>query len=224
MAARWLYEAGIGEARAALVDLERILEIHILPESTSPRIGAVMEARLIARADASKRGRVRLAGGEAEIVDLPPALTEGSKLRVEVIREPLGEAHRAKPLRVRPSDAAMRDGPVLLARITASGLAIERLGHSPDLLEQYGWSETLEEADSGLVARPESMLHISLTPAMVLIDVDGGGSAAPLAAAGAALAGEVIRRFNLTGSADHARPRRSARRRRSDRRQNPAPI
>ncbi|NIJ08704.1 hypothetical protein FHS31_002325 [Sphingomonas vulcanisoli] len=198
--ARWLFEAGIGEVRAALVEQGRILEIHIEPESPSPRIGAVLEARLIAKADASKRGRVRLAEGEVEIVDLLPGLTEGAKLRVEVIREALGEAHRAKPLRVRPTEAAVRAGPNLLERITASGLPVDRLGNGPDLLEQHGWSEALEEAESGLIARPDAMLHISLTPAMTLIDVDGGGAPAALAIAGAKLAGETIRRFGLTGS------------------------
>lgn len=195
MGARWLYEAGIGEARAALVEGDRLLEIHIVPESAGPRIGAVLEARLIAKADASKRGRVKLADGEAEIVDLPLAITEGAKLRVEVIREALGEAHRAKPLRVRPSEAALRDGPDLLGRIKASGLPFAKGD-----LDSHGWSEALEEAESGLVARADAMLHISLTPAMVLIDIDGGGSAAALAIAGAALAGAAIRRFRLTGS------------------------
>ena len=197
MAARWLYEAGIGEARAALVEGDRLLEIRIEPESDAHRIGAVLEARLIARADASKRGRVRLAlGGEAEVVDLPPTITEGAALRVEVTREALGEAHRAKSLRVRPTEAGLRAGPDLLARLRASGLPIEQ---GIDL-EGFGWSDALEEAESGIVARPQAMLHISLTPAMVLIDVDGAGSAAQLAVAGAALAGAVIRRFDLTGS------------------------
>ncbi|WP_174274215.1 ribonuclease [Sphingomonas bacterium] len=199
---RWLYEAGIGEARAALVDRGRILEARIEPEGDGPRVGTIAEARLRARADATGRGRVLLADGlEAEILDLPPSLAEGCKLMVEVIREALGEAHRAKPMRVRLlAEGVPAPGPDLLAQIVATGFAVEPLRAAADTLEEHGWSELLEEAASGLVARPSALLHISLTPAMVLIDVDGGGAAAALAVAGAKLAGETIRRFDLAGS------------------------
>ena len=44
--AEWLYEAGIGEARAALVADGRIVEARIEREGEGPRIGAILEARL----------------------------------------------------------------------------------------------------------------------------------------------------------------------------------
>ena len=45
--AEWLYEAGIGEARAALVDDGAIVEARIERESEGPRVGAIVAARLI---------------------------------------------------------------------------------------------------------------------------------------------------------------------------------
>ena len=44
----WLYEDGIGECRAALVDGGAIVEALIEVEDAGPRAGAVVEGRLIA--------------------------------------------------------------------------------------------------------------------------------------------------------------------------------
>lgn len=202
--AEWLYEAGIGEARAALVERGVILEMAIERDNErGPRAGAIVTARLTRKADASGRGLVTLADGvAAQLTPVPAGLSEGSALLVEIIREALPEGAGIKPPRARvaSADAKPAAGPDLLARITASGLPVRHVGRGPDLLDQNGWSEALEEAASGIVARPEAMLRISLTPAMTLIDVDGAGKAADLAVAGARLAGEAIRRFGIAGS------------------------
>jgi hypothetical protein len=205
--AEWLYEAGIGEARAALVDNGAILEMAIERDDKALRAGAILSARLTRKADASGRGLVTFAdGATAQLMPVPGGLTEGSPLLVEIIRETLPEGGGFKPPRARaaPPGATQTLGPDLLARIGAGGLRVRRLGPDfglgPDLLEQNGWSEALEEATSGIIARPEAMLRISLTPAMTLIDVDGAGSAAELAKAGARLSGQVIRRFGISGS------------------------
>src|SRR3546814_17844524 len=76
----------------------------------------------------------------------------------------------------------------------------------PDLLEQAGWSELLDEAARGDIAFPGGALRISLTPAMNLIDVDGDLPPAELARAGAAAAGVAIRRLGLTDSIGIALP------------------
>jgi hypothetical protein len=201
--AEWLYEAGIGEARAALVDNGVILEMAIEREDDGLRAGAILPARLTRKADASERGLVTFTDGtSAQLTPVPGGLTEGSALLVEIVRETLPEGSGFKPARARmaPQEATQQPGPDLFARVGASGLRIQRLGLGPDLLEQNGWSEALEEAASGIVARPDAMLRISLTPAMTLIDVDGAGSAAELAIAGARLAGQAIRRFGISGS------------------------
>jgi hypothetical protein len=194
----WLYEAGIGEMRAALLDRGDIVEMAIeRDDDPRPRVGAVLDARLVERADASGRGLVALPdGSEARLLSPPPASTQGSMVRVEVTRAPLPEAGGLKPAHVRPApDATLRDAPDLMERIRRSGIT-NRAGD----LDHYGWSEAMEEATSGIVARPDALLRISLTPAMTLIDVDGRAAAAALAVAGARLAGQVIRRFGITGS------------------------
>ena len=45
--AEWLYEAGIGEARAALVEDGEIVEARIEREGKGPRVGAIVGARLV---------------------------------------------------------------------------------------------------------------------------------------------------------------------------------
>ena len=195
--AAWLYEEGIGENRAIRVEQGEIVEAVIeLPGSTGA--GAVVDARLIAVQQPGRRGLVRLdSGDEAILSPIPPGITEGAKLRVEVIREPLPETGRAKRAKVRPTDAALRPAPLL----------VERLGswapHAPgpiDLFEQAGWSELIESAETGEIAFAGGGLRMSLTPAMTLFDVDGMLEPAALAVAGARAAGQAIRRFGIGGS------------------------
>ena len=201
--AEWLYEAGIGENRAALVAGDRILEMAIeRDDEPGPRLGAILRGRLTRKADASGRGLVTLADGVmAQLVPVPPVLTEGAAVIVEIIREPIPEGAAIKPPRARiaAADAALGDGPALLARLGASGLPVRQLGAS-ESLDIYGWSEAMEDAARGVVATPDLLLRLSPTPAMTLIDVDGAGKATDLAIAGARAAGEAIRRFGISGS------------------------
>jgi len=195
----WLYEEGIGESRAILVEKGRILEIQIEPDETGHRVGAVVQARLVARL-AGGRGRVLLSDeSEAMLQPVPAGMTEGARLFVEVIRESYVEpGGQAKPAVVRASEAReARAGPSLRDRLAQPRIVAPG---GEDLFETHSWSEALEEATSGIVAAPQAMLRISLTPAMTLIDVDGSSAPAKLAADGAALAGAVIRRFGIVGS------------------------
>jgi len=200
----WLYEAGIGENRAALVSGGRVLEMAIERDDESgPRVGTVISAQLTRKADASGRGLVMLSGGTiAQLTPVPPGLTEGASLMVEVVRETLREGTETKPARVRaaPPSAKPADGPDLRGRIAATGFPVRTVGVGPDLLEEFGWSELIEQASSGIITTPDVLLRIAITPAMTLIDVDGRGSAAEIAIAGARAAGEVVRRFGIAGS------------------------
>jgi hypothetical protein len=202
--AEWLYEAGIGENRTALVEGDRILEMAIeRDDQAGPRVGAVLPARLTRKADASGRGLATLDGGiVAQLTPVPGGLTEGAPLLVEIIRDALREGAETKPLRVRaaPIGAVSKEAQDLRARIAATDLPVRVLGAGADLLEEHGWSEALEQAASGIVTTPDVLLRIAVTPAMTLIDVDGTGSAAEVAIAGARAAGETIRRFGIAGS------------------------
>ena len=62
----WLYEAGIGEARAALVADGQIVEALIEPDGDATRVGAVIEARLVERLSPAL-ARVEWTGGAAMV-------------------------------------------------------------------------------------------------------------------------------------------------------------
>jgi hypothetical protein len=187
----WLYEEGVGENRAILVEDGAIIEAAI--ELPGLRAGAVVEARLTNMA-----GAATLADGtEAMVSPLPAALGEGAAFRAEVLREAIPERGRPKPPKLRPTALPLREGPTLMERIgNPQPLAI----HGPDRFEEAGWSETLEEAARGEIGFQGGALRLSLTPAMTLFDVDGGLSRAALAEAGAAAAARAIRRFGIAGS------------------------
>ncbi|RDE04893.1 ribonuclease [Sphingomonas aracearum] len=194
--AEWLYEAGIGENRAALVADDRLLQARI--ELPGLRAGTVARARLRDRGT----GLVELEGGEEALVaPVPAGLPEGGALTVEIVREAMPERGRAKRARAVPSDAAPAPGPDLLARIAATGLSVRTLRpHEPDLLEQAGWGEVLEEATDGEIVFGRGALRMSVTPAMTLFDVDGAAPLEPLAVAAATAVGAAIVRHDVTGS------------------------
>lgn len=195
--AEWLFEEGIGENRAILIEGGEIVEAAIeLPAAI--RAGAVVAARLVAIQVPGRRGLAALdGGGEALVEPLPPGLTEGAAFRAEIVREPIAESGRPKPARARATDAEPRAGPALAERL---GGFVRHGPVGPDRFEEAGWSELLEQAASGEIAFPGGALRMSLTPAMTLFDVDGGLPPAELAVAGAAAAARAIRRFGLGGS------------------------
>jgi hypothetical protein len=201
--AEWLYEAGIGEARAALVENGAIAAARIERDEDTLRPGAIVGGRLIEITVKGREGVVALAGGgEALLSPLPAGVTQGAPVRVEIVRAALPERGRAKRARTMPAaDAEEQAGPDLLARITASGIPVRRLrAHEPDALEAAGWSEVLEEAETGEIAFPGGALRVSLTPAMTLIDVDGAPPLDALAVAAATAAARAIQRHGIGGS------------------------
>ena len=197
----WLYEEGIGENRAALVDEDQILEAEIeLPGEISA--GSIVAGRLTKILVPARRGIVSLAdGGEALLEPLPTGLTEGAAVRVEITRGVIPEKGRPKHPKCRISTAAEQPGPTLLERIGASGFPVATLSHfDADRLEAAGWSMLIEEARTGEIPFEGGALRMSLTPAMTLFDVDGALPPPLLARAGAAAAARAIRRFGIGGS------------------------
>jgi hypothetical protein len=194
--ADWLFEEGVGENRAALVEGDEIVEAAIeLPGGL--RAGAVLPGRLTAILVPGRRGIVATEAGEAVIEPLPAALTEGQAIRVEIVREAIPERGRPKQARCRWSEEEPRLGPTLAERIGPASV-ISATG--PDRLERAGWSELLEQAASGEISFPGGALRMDLTAAMTLFDVDGGLPPAELAIAGAAAAARAIRRMDIGGS------------------------
>jgi len=200
--AEWLFEAGIGEARAALIEDGAIVEAHIEPDEGLPRVGAIVAVRLLARE--GRRGTIRLieSGLEGLVDPVDPAVTIGGAFMAEVTREAIPEPGARKRMKLRPA-AGREPAPAadLQARIAATGHRVRTLGtHDDDALEAAGWSEMLEAAASGQLEFPGGALRISVTPAMTLIDVDGPGAPLALAIAGAKAAAAAIRRFDIAGS------------------------
>ena len=194
--AEWLYEEGIGESRAVLLEGDDILEAAIeLPDTL--RVGTVAEARLAKILVPAGRGVVVVDGREAMLEPLSPSLTEGQKLRIEIVREGVAEPGRPKLPKARLSEEEPRPGLSLLERLGAPSV---HRAQGPDRFEQAGWSELLEEALTGEISFAGGALRMSLTPAMTLFDVDGALPPAALACAGAAAAARAIRRFGIGGS------------------------
>jgi hypothetical protein len=203
--AEWLFEAGIGEDRAALIEDGEIREMLIDRHDGRPRLGAVLPARLVTRLPNSDRSVMALTsfGGEEAVGRVPATLTEGQQLLVTVVREAIVEPGNRKAPLVKPADAGatVSDGPSLLERLRESGHRIMELQpHAVDELEDAGWSDRLSEAESGIIAFEGGLLRLSLTPAMTLFDVDGSLAQSDLCISGAAAVAQVMRRFDIGGS------------------------
>lgn len=196
--AEWIYEAGIGEARAALIKDGAIIEARIERDDNGPRFGDVVRARLKHKAGRAGRAEITLDSGEPALLSpIPPGLAEGAPLLIEIVREAIPERGNPKLPLARPAE-----GPALAAPSLAEEIAPARAlhPHQPDALEAAGWSELLEQAETGLVPFPGGLLRIALTPAMTVIDVDGDLPPAELAVSGARASAAAIRRFGIGGS------------------------
>ena len=206
--AEWLYEEGIGEARAALVQSGRIVEAQIERDDKRARAGSVLGGRLVQTLIVRKRGIVRLDSGELVLIEpIPPKVAEGAAVKVEITREAIGEpgleGERDKLAkgRIALPGAQAGAGATLYQRIMASGVPVVPCpAHEEDWLEAAGWSELLSEAMTGEVGGEDAALRIFPTPAMTLIDVDGSLEPAKLGPKGARLAAQAIRRMGIAGS------------------------
>jgi hypothetical protein len=203
--AEWLYEEGIGESRAALIERGRIVEAQIEREGRGVLSGAVVQGRLTHTLIPKRRGIVRLVetGEEVLLEPIPPRTAEGGMLLLDIQREAIAEEGRSKLAKGRAALPGNKPhpGPSLLQRIRATDIpVIPCPAHEEDRLEAHGWSELLEEAMSGEVGAEDAALRIFLTPAMVLIDVDGSLPPAQLGPKGAKLAAQAIRRMGIGGS------------------------
>lgn len=207
MSSEIIVDDGIGETRAAVIEGDRIVELHIERSGIEPRAGDVWDARLTKILVPARRGIVSLESTEALIEPIPASVTEGGRLRVKVVREAIPERGRPRLPKVQATDEPPRGegraeaGPTLVERVRALRLPLRLVKpHEPDLLEQAGWSEAIEEAATGIAPFDGGLLTISPTPAMTVIDVDGAMPPAELALAGAKAAALAIRRHGIAGS------------------------
>lgn len=209
--AEWIYEKGLGENRALLIEGGRAVEAHleIFPPLLQP--GDVRPMRISQiqvpgeRAIAQMFGIEQLSVPEYEAIvqPVPNGMTVGRDLYVEIIREPIfdGRVHKRAKGRPAPHLVGHRSARPLIDRIKGTHEDVRTVDpHGPDLLEDAGWSEIIEQAESGQVDFPGGSLSIIPTQAMTLIDVDGWLAPDDLALAAATAAGRAIRLFGIGGS------------------------
>lgn len=200
----WLWEDGIGERRAVLVDNGRIVELHVERDSDGIQPGERLHARLNPRDGSGQWRSVTLPSGEeAMLRAVPPGLSDGATLLVEVSRSAVPEAGLMKRAMVRPADVGARPMPALslLDRITASGTPVRHLSlHQEDILEAAGWSEWTDTAANGLIPFAGGLLRMSLTPAMTVFDVDGDLPPLDLARASITAMARTVRALGIGGS------------------------
>lgn len=201
-----LVEHGIGATRALVVDAGAVTEAHFERDDAGPRAGAVHVARLTKILEPGRRGIMRLGDAEGLIEPLPYC-PEGGLLRVEVTRAALHEAGRPRLAKLRniagdaASEGEVTPGADLVARLKAAGHRIVLLsGPGEDRLEAAGWSERVDQAQTGHVPFAGGLLTISPTPAMTVIDIDGPGDPVALAEAAAKAVAAAIRCLDLQGS------------------------
>jgi len=198
----WLIERGIGETRAALVEGGEIIEARVELDGAVPA-GTIFDAQLV---DVGRGGRNAVArddgGREYLLPNGTGAATQGSTVRIEVVRPAIpGGEHWKRPL-ARVTDRERRRPTSLAERLRSTGLPVRELAFpgARDELGDAGWGELMEQAASGIVDFAGGSLGIFATPAMSLIDVDGWGEPGELAIAGAAEAARAVRRLTITGS------------------------
>ena len=105
----WLIEDGIGETRAALIENGEIVEARVRRDGVTPA-GTILEAKLVAVAP-----RVMVeAGGEQFLMPRGVSgISEGSRLRIEVVREALGGTENWKRGLARRTEEEPRPAPPL---------------------------------------------------------------------------------------------------------------
>lgn len=192
----WLVETGIGEDRAVLVSRGAIIAAKIAwPGELSA--GAVVEGVLVSRTAGSARGTVRVESGEEVLVDrLSKSASEGAAIRIAIHRGRIEDGARSKRAQGRPADDALRPAPSLAARLRDEGAAVRVVPRFPI----SGWSELIGAALAGEVTFNGGALHLSPTPAMTLIDVDGALPPRALALAAVPSIADCMRRFDIGGS------------------------
>lgn len=200
----WLIEKGIGETRAALLADDTIIQARIETDSSALRAGSIIDVRLSDSANATGRTLATTDKGDSVwVASVPRALTQGSLLRVEIIREAVTERGIIKPPHSRPAlpDALPKEGASLEMRVKASGYPVSyQQNHQPDRLEKLGWSEVIEQARCGDIDFPGGRLRMALTPALTLFDIDGHLGSLDLALKGTEATAKAITLFDIGGS------------------------
>lgn len=192
----WLIERGIAETRALLVEggQVRAARMHWPGEIHA---GMHVRARLLAKAAPARRGTARLESGEEMLVDgLPASASEGAEIDLLITRAPMAERGRLKRARakwIEPGARARGETSDNCDPLAALGRVVRRFPASL-------WEDVWDSAAQGSLDFAGGSLLLSVTPAMVLIDIDGEGTPRELALAACPAIARAIGWFDLGGS------------------------
>ncbi|MCR2835050.1 ribonuclease E/G [Parerythrobacter lacustris] len=190
--AEWLIERGIGEDRALLVEGDEMLAAK-LRWAGELHAGEIVTAKLVAKPSGSNRGLAVDGQGHEILLDrLPPGLTEGAPIGVQITRAAIAERGRFKRAQGRAIDTAS----------VPAEPAQESLFPSTEIRRFPAglWEDVWENASSGQIDFSGGTLLFSVTPAMTVVDVDGQLPPRELALAAVKPLARWLQLFDLGGS------------------------
>lgn len=195
--ALWLVEEGIGEQRAIRLSRQGIEDARVQWPGAQLQTGEVADAILRQRLGEGSAGLVEFPGGQQAFGTLiPRRISIGAPVRMRVTREAIAERGRLKLAQARHCEADIRLAPTLAEALREEGQAVEITRRFPDF---SNWDDLWIDAARQQVDFHGGALLFAETPAMTLIDVDGGPEQAIWSNAIPALAG-ALRRFDLGGN------------------------
>lgn len=199
--AEWLIEHGIGESRALLVENREVLAAR-LHWPGEMRAGQPSFATLTSKSARERRGIATLeTGGEVLIDQLPPEVTEGARIGVQITRAAIAERGRYKRAQARCVVVGneLTENAAEIAQEGFSKTAFE-LGDAVHRFDQGDWEEIWHAASSGSISFSGGEILCSVTPAMTVIDVDGDLPPRALALAAVPAIARALRWFDVGGN------------------------
>lgn len=156
----------MGEVRLARVRGDELVQMDLVRDGDGLQAGTVAMARLLKKIDT--RGIVQVENEEAVLQPLPPKLTEGELLSVEVMRSAWLEPSRNRLAKVSPVRKTVE---VTSFKVTRDFAGIPEF---PDTIKEQ-WEDSHQVAEIGKVEFAGGSLTFSPTPALLAVDVDGVG-------------------------------------------------
>jgi hypothetical protein len=200
--AEWLFEDGIGERRAALIESGHIIAMRIERDDDGIAAGSIASAQLLPVSGNALRIAQLDDGEEVILPSVPRGVTDGATLLIEVTRGALPERDLVKRAVARAAPVDLKPRTVrLIDMVNADDAPVRHLRSiDSDALEAAGWSEQCEAAQTGILPFPGGVLRLSPTPAMLVIDIDGEGRPYDLALAGMTAAARAITGMDIGGN------------------------
>ncbi|APG63164.1 hypothetical protein LPB140_10600 [Sphingorhabdus lutea] len=219
---QWIYEDGIGEQRALLIQNGQPIALR-LQHPQIMRYGRIFDGKIVKKIS-GKNLAIILDDNDVEALlqPIPKGVSEGQHIRAEIKREPIEEKGRFKFALAKPAlDLAKLSNGYDLAQIISAPLDCKqaepkksvstlvaanqqkpprKLTPQIENIFDYGWEDLYQMAWDGQWVFEGGELDIHITPAMTLIDIDGSLPPYQLAKKAAEQVAKAIYAFDLQGS------------------------